>query len=150
MNKKLSFKAFLFYQAVIFTFSLIFLGGMYYLLNDGRFPCCEKKDLLTSRWALQGPLTKEPSSFNLEINNPDDNTVVFEGTVSVSGKTAPKATVIISSGARDIGLNADSKGEFSKVIDLSSGPNTLTITAFDSSGNSTNETRFIYYSEEKL
>lgn len=150
MNRKLSFKSFLLYQAVIFIFSLIFLGGMYYLLNEGDFPCCKQKDFLKSRWVLQGPLTKEPLNFNLEISNPDDNTVVFENTVSVSGKTAPKATVIISSNTHDIGLNADNKGGFSKIMDLSSGPNTLTITAFDPSGSSTSEARFIYYSEEKL
>ncbi|MBI2595151.1 hypothetical protein HYW46_00250 [Candidatus Daviesbacteria bacterium] len=148
-NRQLSAKQFLISHTIIFIAGLAFLGGMHLILNDGKLPCCQKNPAQT-KWALQGPVTTLPVSFNLEINNPDDDIVIFENTISVSGKTAPNSTVIISVNDNGTGLQANNKGEFSKVIDLTGGLNTLTITAFDPSGNSKTEVRTIYYSEEKL
>lgn len=140
MNKRLSFKTFLISQIIIFAVSLILLGILYLVLNSGF------KKISSFQ---KGPVTIEPISFNLTINNPDDGLLVFDNTTLVSGKTAPKTTVVISTDT-DTVVQAGDKGEFSKIIDLNPGPNKIIISTFDSQGNNKSETRTIYYSEEKL
>lgn len=97
-----------------------------------------------------GPITSKPISFDLEINNPDDEIVSFDKTILVSGKTASQAVVLISTPSRDTEVDANLLGDFSKEITLDPGLNILYISSFDVQGNSKQIKRTVYYSEEKL
>lgn len=141
MNKQLSGKQFIFACVGILIFGLIFLGGLNYFLNP---------TLSQDLWSLTGPITSTPRSFNLEINSPDNNLLAFDKTVVISGKSSPKATIIVSNGESNTGFEADLNGDFSKVIELLSGMNLIKIVAFDSEGNSKEEERMVYFSEEGL
>lgn len=142
MNKVLSLKTFFFSSFTILLLGLVFLGGFYFIVNGDQI----------NKPILKGylPVTTKPTSFILEITNPDDELLVFDKSQVISGKTSPRATVIISSGESNMGLQADIKGEFSKVFVLSKGLNEISIAAFNSSGNSKVVSRTIYYSEEKI
>ncbi len=142
MNKVLSLKAFILSNLIILILSLIFLAGFYYILNSDQFKASPIKSYL--------PVTNKPISLNLDITNPDDELLVFDKSQVISGKTAPKATVIISIANINQGMQADTNGEFSKVIVLNKGLNEITIGVFDNSGNSKTVSRTIYYSEDKL
>lgn len=142
MNKVLSTKAFIISHFTILVLSLIFLGGFYYVLNVDQINDTPIKDYL--------PVTLKPVSFNLDVTNPDDELLVFDKSLVISGKTAPRASVIISFADQNAGLAADGNGEFSKVVVLNKGVNEISIAAFDSSGNTKNVSRTIYFSEEKL
>lgn len=96
------------------------------------------------------PVSKEPTSFSLEINSPEDDLLSFDQNVVISGKTAPFATVIIVNGSFTTGFDAGSKGDFSKVFTLNEGPNSLYITAFDKTGTTKTVIKNIYYSKEAL
>ncbi|MBI2021651.1 hypothetical protein HYS93_02065 [Candidatus Daviesbacteria bacterium] len=128
-------------MAVILLASLAYISIISFILNQDFSGLDIRKYI---------PVTKEPLSFNLEINSPDDELVVFDNTILVSGQTAPKALVIISTDKEDISLQVSKKGEFSKVIDLNPGLNKILISSIDSSGKSKSESKTIYYSEEKL
>lgn len=139
-HQEISIKTFIVSHLTMLLLSLVFLGGVYYILNqDNR------------NWVSEyTPVTQAPSSFSLEINNPDDNLLTFDKNLTISGKSAPKATIIVSTQTLDSGLEANIKGDFLKIIPLTVGLNKITITAFDSQGNQKQAEKMVYYSEEKL
>lgn len=139
----LSTKAFVLSHLSILFLSVVFLLGLSFYLNDGALLCC-KKDLINYQ-----PVTRVPLSLSLEINNPEDEKLLFDKNIIVSGKTSPFATVIIAL-KDDFGTQANGGGEFSKIVTLEEGVNELSVTVFDSSGNSKSDQRVIYFSEEKL
>lgn len=142
MDKILSQKVFMVSSFLILLISLIFLSCVYYVLN--------KDQLTASVFQNYRPVTTKPVSFSLDITSPDDETLVFDKSIVISGKTSPKSTVIISSDDINLGLQVGSNGEFSQVLELSKGLNNFDIAAFDDKGNSKQISRTIYYSEEKL
>lgn len=141
MDFILSPKQFMLSALFILLSGLLFSGGMYYFLNPEKF---------VKTISEYAPVTREPSSFSLDVNTPEDNTLTYERNILISGKSAPKATVIITRLESTVGFEADGKGAFSKVIQLEKGPNPITVTAFDSSGNIKTLNRNIYFTEEKL
>lgn len=141
IDRQLSFKVFLISHLVIFLIGVLFISFCGWLLYGGG-------DKLSSE--KYNPVTREPISFNLEINNPVDNLLIFESSVVISGKTDPLSTVLITQNETTTGLEADSKGNFTQVITLTPGVNNISITAFDTQGSTKSVTRTIYYSEEKI
>lgn len=142
MDRKLSTKSFIISQVLILAAGLAFLAGIYYIVNV--------KGIETDKLKSYNPVTTTPKSFNLEINNPDDDILIPDKSIIVSGTTTPGSTIIVTLENTNIGLEANSKGEFSTLISLVSGVNEINITAFDALGNSKSDTRTVYQSEEKI
>lgn len=117
------------------------LAGLYYFLN---------KDFKRFSFQNYQPVTTEPISFNLEISNPEDEILVFEDSLVISGTTSPLSTILISVNDEDFGLEASSKSQFSTVVSLQNGLNRLQVTAIDQEGNTKTDQRTVYYSEEKI
>jgi hypothetical protein len=140
MGKELSFKTFVISISIIFIFGLIGIGALYYYLNADQFG--EKFKYL--------PVSQEPTSFSLTLNSPEDNTLIQDGSVIVSGKTAPFASIIVIDGDQTTGFEAKSNGDFSKIITLTEGPHLLQITAFDKAGTSKTSSKTVYYTKESL
>lgn len=67
----------------------------------------------------------------LEITSPQNNATVFNPTITITGKTKPKAEVFIG----DKELVADSQGNFSLNYQLEEGENEIAIVANDDLGN---------------
>ena len=142
MNKKLPLKAFILSQGLILLTGLAFIAIIYYLLNiAGATP---------SKFKDYSPVTSAPKSFNLEINNPDDQILIPDKSIVVSGNTTAGTTVIVTLGNNNLALEANSKGEFSTVLNLVPAVNEITITAFDTLGNTKSDSRTVYQSEEKI
>lgn len=142
MNRKLSTKFFVLSQILILIVGLAFLAGIYYIVNI--------RGVTTDKLKQYNPVTTAPKSFNLEINNPDDAILVSDKSIVISGNTTPGSTVIVTQGSNNIGLEANSKGEFSTILNLTPGVNAINITAFDALGNTKSDSRTIYQSEDKL
>ena len=140
MGKELSSRAFVISMSFVLLFGLSFIGGLYYILNQ---------DLLSNSISYI-PVSKEPTSFSLEINSPEDDLLSFDQNIVISGKTAPQATVIIINGDSTIGFDAGNKGDFSKVVTLAEGPNSLNISSFDKTGATKTVVKNLYYSKDKL
>lgn len=146
INQPLSTQTFLMSHFALLVVSLVFLGGLYFVLN---------KDSYSSSSFVNEymPVTMKPASFSLEIKNPDDESLIATKMLIVSGKTSPKSSVVASlDGTSSVfaGTEADSNGEFQFSVSLASGLNQLEITAFDREGNSKSISRTVYYSEEQL
>ena len=71
------------------------------------------------------------SSLPLTIMSPTDASDVNGSSVTVSGQTAPGATVNVG----DLVTTADSSGNFSLDVNLNDGPNALNVIATNDSGN---------------
>lgn len=138
----MSTKVFVISHLTILILSLVFLGGLYFVLNSDEIFSSSLKNYL--------PVTKKPVSLYLNLNSPDDEVLVFDKSLLVSGTTTPKSVVIISLEKSDAGTEANNKGDFSKIIELSEGLNLITVTSFDSEGNSKQVSRTIFYLEEKI
>lgn len=122
--------------------ALVFFGGLYYILYQDKFKPSSLPDY--------SPVTKEPVSLFLEIKSPEDDILVTDPSLIISGQTRPDSAVIISGNLTDVGMQADNDGQFSKVFPLAPGANIIEITAFDLEGNSKSITKSVYYSQEKI
>lgn len=137
----LSTKTFIVSHTIILLAALLFFAALYYILYQDKF-----QPTLYN----YNPVTREPVSLFLEIANPEDEILVHEESLLISGKTGPEFAVIISGNNSDSGLVSGKDGQFSKIFNLTPGTNILEITSFDPEGNYKSVTRSIYYSEEKL
>lgn len=141
MSKRLSTTSFVISMISILVIGLIFLLGLNFYLNK------DNHTINLNNWAT---LTSAPVSFDLNIDSPDDESLVFDKSLLVSGKTSANTPILISSDSSDWAIQSDSSGNFSQTITLIAGLNRLTITAYDSNGNSKVIQRTVYYSENKI
>lgn len=146
----LSTKQFFGAMSTVLILSLVYIGLLFYLLgpeilNGVSFLLLNRKGDL-----YQSPLTSTPSSFILEVNNPEDNSLVFDNSIIVTGKASPNSNILISSNDYDHGLEIGNNGQFSQVFTLTPGLNIINVSIFDESGNSKSLRRTVYYSTEKL
>jgi hypothetical protein len=86
----------------------------------------------------------------LAITAPDDEAFSTINSITVSGKTTPGATVVLTYEGDELVMLADSSGIFSAVVDLIAGYNQITATAFDNTGQTANQTITVTYSSAKI
>lgn len=145
INTPMETHHFIFSQLGILIAALLFLGGMYWVLNSDDF-----RTQVVDKYL---PVTVKQASFGLELNSPDDELLIFSNSVLISGKTGAKASVIIAvAGNTDHfdAVQADNEVKFQRTVMLSPGLNSIEISSFDGGNNSKTVTRSVYYSEEKL
>lgn len=142
LHKKLSpKKSFLFLFLIFFT-ALVFLGSLHYILNIQY-----KKP---EQVFLNGPVTTLPKSLILSLDQPDDDSLVFQSSIIISGKTAPAVSVLIATDTNDLVIQSKTDGSFSTVLDLDEGINRINVAVFDSTGDTRAAKRTVYYSKEQI
>lgn len=142
LGKKLSTKQFFVSQILILAAGLIFLSGLYYILNIQY----QKPQNLFSA----GPVTTPPKTLRLDLAQPDDNSLTFTSSIIISGQTAPVVNVLISTDTNNLIIKSKTDGSFSTVLDLDEGENRIVAVVFDSTGDSKSVERTVYYSKEKI
>lgn len=93
---------------------------------------------ITNTQAPTQPISQE---IILEVTQPANGATVTSPNLTVKGKTAPRADVFVN----DEELKANASGNFSTVITLDEGENTIVIAANDSEGNSTEKELIVTY-----
>lgn len=142
LTKKLTTKQFVLSQILILLVGLVFLGGLYYILNiefqqpKGKF--------------AQGPVTTSPKTLRIDLDQPDEDALFFESEIIVSGKVGPNSQVLIFSESEDLVIKSKPDGKFSTILKLDEGPNKITAVVFDTTGDFRLVERNVYYSKEKL
>jgi len=142
LNKKISKKFFFISQLLILVFGLIFIGGLYYILN---IQYEEPK-----RPFLAGPVTTAPKSLKLDLDQPEPDSLSYSSSVVVSGNTSSSREVLIFTENNDLVVKSKADGSFSTVLDLKEGVNKITAVVFDSRGEFRSAERTVYYSKEKI
>ncbi len=97
-----------------------------------------------------GPITKPPATFALNLDSPDNNLLVFNKNLIISGNTNPNASVLISTLSNDSVITSKPDGTFSTDLTLDPGENNLKVVVFDKNGDSRSQERTIYYSKDKI
>lgn len=144
MNRKLTTREFIFSQIFILIAGLTFLGTLYYILYLD-FPNQSQNSL-----GRFGPVTKEPATLILELTTPEDDLLVFQKDLEISGKTSPDSQILITSSSDDIVIQSKHDGSFSSDFELSEGLNEIKIIAFDQNGDQKTLERTVFYSKEKI
>ncbi len=141
LTKKLTTKQFVVSHLTLLIFGLIFLGGLFYILN---IQYSSKKGF------AQGPVTSTPKTLRIDLDQPDENSLFFDPQLTVSGTTGPNLEVLITTDSYDFVVKSDSTGKFSTSLNLDEGPNKITAVSFDTTGDSRSEERNVFYSKEKI
>lgn len=150
MNRRLSTKVFILTQILILVTGLGFLYGLYYVLNQDQ----NHSDSYSS---TGGPVTSQPNTLTLELQQPDNDLLTFQPSTIVSGTTSPNSEILISAennlavtSSKNLVVKSNSNGNFSTLFNLGEGPNLITIVVFDSTGDQRSVTRSVFYSKEKI
>ncbi len=141
MSKKLSTTSFIISMLVILFIGGAFLTALHLFVNPKANPITSEN---------YQPVTSKPVSVTLDLSSPDDDLLVFDNNLLVSGKTTPGALVLITLNDENQMIMASNNGDFSLTVKLGPTVNQLAVSSFDNSGNYKSESRTIYYSVEKL
>lgn len=97
----------------------------------------------------KGP-TPSPSGslFSISLAKPENESVITENPVLVSGITRPNAWVSISGEGKDFITQAAENGSFEQEIELVGGVNQVLVTAFDEKGEATGQKLVLVFSTE--
>ncbi len=145
INTPMETQHFIYSQVALLVSALLFLGGMYWVLNNDNF-----QTKFVDRYL---PVTLKHASSGLEISSPDDELLTFSNSLLITGTTSPKSSVIIAiAGSSDYfnAIESDTNGVFQQTVTLAPGLNRIEISSFDSGDNPKTIVRTVYFSEEKL
>lgn len=93
---------------------------------------------------------KEEEKIFLKILSPDDNSLVNQNKVKITGKTLANVNVVIISEENENILQSDEQGQFNQEISLISGFNEIKISALDNEGNEVQKTLNLVYSTAEI
>lgn len=94
--------------------------------------------------------TPTPAPLLLSIDSPADVSVTGNQTVTVSGKTVPGATLIISTDSNDQVITPASTGDFSTTVTIGDNENQIHILAIDPKGNEVEKVLTVTYSTQSF
>lgn len=86
---------------------------------------------------LEKPTPANAAAVPLALDSPTDESVVTSQTITVSGKTNPNVTIVVTTDTGDMVVTPSSAGAFSLNLTLDTGENRILITAIDPSGQET-------------
>lgn len=142
LNQKISTKFFVLANIAIVILTLVFFGGIYYILYLSDQP---SQSLLGERL-----LTQKPKTLIIDLNQPEADSLSFDSSILLSGKTLPNVEVLVFSDSSDFVIKSKNDGTFTVNLELDEGVNQISVVVFDENGQSKAVERLVYYSKEKL
>lgn len=103
--------------------------------------------------SVKPQITPSPTPNNenfLTIENPKDEEVASKQTITISGKTTPKANIIVSSETSDQVVTPSETGAFTLTQPIEEGTNVIQITAVFPNGEEKKVIRTVTYSTENF
>jgi hypothetical protein len=138
-------------ERVILSFIMVVIGllvaGVAFYIYQGTKTINTPKTTVSIASPSPTPIT---NSIYLNISSPTDESVTDNKTITVSGQTAPNATIVIMTESNQEVIQSSGQGDFSTTIVANSGENLIRITAFGSDGQSISTQRTITYSTENF
>jgi hypothetical protein len=86
----------------------------------------------------------------LEIQTPENESIIDQDTIELSGKTDPQAVLAIFYEEGELIIEADENGQFKTDLELIEGANEITVFAFDEDGNEASQSMTLVYSTAEL
>lgn len=94
--------------------------------------------------------TPTPLPIFLEIERPQDESIIEEEKTILSGKSDPHAILAIFTKEDELIIEANDEGRFETEIKLVEGANKITVIAFDDEGNEASKSMTIVFSTAEL
>lgn len=91
-----------------------------------------------------------PASIGLQILSPEDNLLVNQEKINISGKVSVAGTIAILYENGEKIIDSDSSGNFSAEITLVGGENEIIVTAYDEAGNEISKSITVIYSTAQI
>ncbi len=136
-------------ERVILSFIMVLIGllvaGVAFYFYQTTKVVSDKSSVGNSN---QSPTPSPKPTVFLVLNEPGNEQVVSNKTLSISGKTNQNATVIIITDSDQLVLKPSSQGDFSTTITLSSGQNLIRVRAVTPNGETAVLNRTVTYSTE--
>ncbi len=136
-------------ERVILSFIMVLIGllvaGVAFYIYQGTKTVPVSKTTVSVTTPTPTPIG---NSIYLNIDNPADESVTDNKTVTVSGKTTSDATVVVITNSDQKVIQPSGQGDFSTTITIAEGANLIRVTAFSSDGQSVTVQRTITYSTE--
>ena len=137
------------FEKILLSFFAVMIGlivagvGFYFYQSTKVIPAKNVKTI-----KLMPSPTINPSAVYLSLDNPQDESVTNNPTITISGKTVPNGTVIINTSTIDQVIPASTNGSFSTTVTLTDNENRIIITAIASTGDETQKIMTVTYSTE--
>lgn len=128
---------------------LLVAGVAFYFYQSTKVisPTAEKAVAVKTPTPSPTPL---PDSLILSLDSPKDESVVSSKTITVSGKAAVDATIVISTPVNDQTASPSSNGDFTTTVTIDSGENFITVTAIEPDGTEVTKKLTVTYSTESF
>lgn len=133
-------------ERVILSFIMVLIG---LLVAGAAFYFYQSTKVVSSKSTVSSKTLITPTplpSIFLSINTPNNETVVSNKSVFISGKTSVDATVIIITEAEQIVLKPSLQGDFSTTLIIDNGQNLIRIQSISPNGEIASAERTVTYS----
>lgn len=143
-------------ERIVLSFIAVLIGilvaaGGFYFYQTTKLVSVPQTKNNTSVTPLPNNIKPTPlPSISLSVDSPQDEEVVDNKSVTVSGKTTPGAVLIVSTNSNDDTITPASNGNFSTTVTINDGPNQIEITAVAPNGESTKVIRTVTFSTENF
>jgi len=134
---------------VAVSVGLIAAGIAFYLYQMTKTIPPSKTQTLSVKSQISISPTPNAQNF-LTVENPKDESVSATKTITISGKTAPRTTIIVNTENSDQVVNAAENGDFTLTMSIGNGTNVIQITAVFSDGEEKKVIRTVTYSTESF
>jgi hypothetical protein len=102
----------------------------------------------TSPQPTEKPISTNPNS--LIIDKPENESIINNSKTTVSGKSSPKSTIIITTSQKTYNQNTQEDGLFAIDIELESGANKINVSSIDKEDNQIDTQLIVTYSTAKI
>ncbi len=127
---------------------LLVAGGAFYIYQMTR--AIDEPQEKTVMGAKKLPSPTPANANFLVVEKPNDESVISTRTITISGKTTPGSTIIVSSEVADQVVKPSDKGDFTLTHSIGDGVNLIKITAVYPSGDEDSVTKTITSTSEEF
>jgi len=134
-------------ERVILSFIMVLIGllvagAVFYFYQSGKKNLQQSQGLISPTPAVE----KSTKKIFLNLTSPDDEVLVKNKTLTVSGKTNPDATVIIITKSDQQVLKTNGQGDFNTNVTLETDQNLITIISILPGGENKQIQKTVTYS----
>jgi len=136
-------------SVVAIIVGLIAAGVAFYLYQMTKTVPAQKTETLSIK-SQNTPTPTPNSEYFLIVESPKDESVVTNKSIAISGKTSPKATVLVSTEVDDQVITPASDGSFTLNTAIENGTTIIQVTSVFPNGEEKKVTRTVTYSTESF
>jgi len=132
-----------------FVLGLLITGGIWWTTKSSQTNVPDQSSEV-SPTSSPSPTEFLSKEIPLEINEPENESIIETASVKLKGKTLSHAVVVIIYPEGESIVEADDEGDFESMVTLKGGANEIRVTVYDGEGNKKEDTITLVYSTAKI